>query len=255
MDIRLLEFIATGWLIDCPYKPRYLMKSWLYTWWYFCTAACVKGLQITTFMGIRVYVNKWVLYKFRCSLQYICLRGVRCCCGKYGILLDDRWGSPNWTDCSDEAWDLSFFSRVASGNKWKYRWPAKRYFLYRINFYCGKYCKKARWSNLITNFKFANITDTASLRPNPNENLDEVPANQNPLNDKDILQNGYESSLRQRVGNSCLPSDPHETMLEECSPQQQQNINKNMANGCISNAASLPREQGHSSDDRMKQEW
>ena len=138
-----LEFIATGWLIDCPYKPRYLMKSWLYTWWYFCTAACVKGLQITTFMGIRVYVNKWVLYKFRCSLQYICLRGVRCCCGKYGILLDDRWGSPNWTDCSDEAWDLSFFSRVASGNKWKYRWPAKRYFLYRINFYCGKYCKKS----------------------------------------------------------------------------------------------------------------
>lgn len=107
---------------------------------------------------------------------------------------------------------------------------------------------------MITNFKFANITDTASLRPNPNENLDEVPANQNPLNDKDILQNGYESSLRQRVGNSCLPSDPHETMLEECSPQQQQNINKNMANGCISNAASLPREQGHSSDDRMKQE-
>ena len=90
-------------------------------------------MQITTFMGICVYVYKWVLYKFRCSLQYICLRGVRCCCGKYGILLDDRWWSPNWTDCSDEAWDLSFFSRVAPGNKWKYRWPAKRYFMYKIN--------------------------------------------------------------------------------------------------------------------------
>ena len=104
------------------------------------------------------------------------------------------------------------------------------------------------------NLKFTNITDTSSLRPNPNENSDEVPANQNLVNEKDILQNGYESSLRQRVGNSCLPSDPHETMLEECSSQQQQNKNKKMANGCISNAASLPREQGHSPDDTKKQE-
>jgi len=98
------------------------------------------------------------------------------------------------------------------------------------------------------------LKDTASLRPNPNENSDEVPANQKLVNEKDILQNGYESSLRQRVGNSCLPSDPHETMSEECSSQQQQNKNKKMANGCISNAASLPREQGHSPDDTKKQE-
>ena len=115
--------------------------------------------------------------------------------------------------------------------------------------------EKVRCSNLITDLKFANFTDTASLRPNPNENLDEVPANQNLVNEKDILQNGYEGSLRQRVGSSCLPSDLHETMLEECSSQQQQNKNKKMANGCISNAASLPREQGHSSDDAKKQEW
>ena len=108
---------------------------------------------------------------------------------------------------------------------------------------------------MITNFKFTNITDTASLRPKSNENLDDVPANQNPVNKKDILQNGYECNLRQRVGSSCLPSDPHETMLEECSSQQQQHINKKMANGCISNAASLAREQGHSSDETKKQEW